>query len=168
MVRRVTTWYLEMLHRNDLRAPGPPALDARVERMQQPSYERNRSLYMEVGGPWFWVDRLSWSEDQWRAWVERPEVETLVLYVGDQIAGYVELEAQAGENVEVAYFGLLQEFIGRGLGGYLLSVGVQHGWDMGATRVWVHTCSLDGPHALSNYQARGFRVYDEKTEQVDV
>ena len=75
---------------------------------------------------------------------------------------------QPDDNIEVAYFGLLPRFIGMRLGGYLLSVGVERAWAQAAKRVWVHTCSLDGPHALANYQARGFRVYDQKTGWEDL
>lgn len=67
----------------------------------------------------------------------------------------------AGENVEIAYFGLLPQFIGKGFGGHLLTRAVEQAWAMGARRVWVHTCTLDGPAALANYQARGFRIYKE-------
>jgi ribosomal protein S18 acetylase RimI-like enzyme len=84
------------------------------------------------------------------------------MYVSGTPAGYVELETQADDNVEIVHFGLLPRFFGQRLGGYLLSAGVQHAWDQGASRVWLHTCSLDGPTAVANYRARGFRVYDEK------
>ena len=84
-----------------------------------------------------------------------------MLYVSGTPAGYVELDVQPDDNVEIAYFGLLPRFIGHRLGGYLLSSGAERAWAQGARRVWVHTCSLDGPHALANYTARGFRVYQE-------
>ncbi len=91
-----------------------------------------------------------------------------MLYVSGTTAGYIELEVQPDDNVEVAYFGLLPRFIGMRLGGYLLSVGVDRGWAQGARRVWVHTCSLDGPNALANYRARGFQVYEERKDWEDV
>ncbi|WP_353094996.1 GNAT family N-acetyltransferase, partial [Methylibium sp.] len=78
-------------------------------------------------------------------------------------AGYVELERQAGDQVEIAYFGLMREFMGQGLGGHLLTLGIDRAWAMGATRVWVHTCTLDGPAALANYEARGLLRYHEET-----
>jgi GNAT superfamily N-acetyltransferase len=160
----VTTWYLEMLSASELRAAPRPSSEARVERAEIPSPELSRFLYTAVGGPWYWIDRLGWDYVRWLAYLDRPAVETLVLYVSRTPAGYVELEVQPDDNVEVAYFGLLPRFIGNGLGGYLLSVGVEHAWlQAGARRVWVHTNSLDGPHALANYLARGFRVYDQKT-----
>jgi ribosomal protein S18 acetylase RimI-like enzyme len=123
----------------------------------------SRFLYTAVGGQWFWLDRLSWDDARWLQYLDRPGVETWVLYVGGTTAGYVELELQSDDNVEVAYFGLLPGFIGQRLGGYLLSVGVERAWEHGARRVWVHTCSLDGPAALANYRARGFQVYDQRT-----
>ena len=48
---------------------------------------------------------------------------------------------------------------GAGLGKHLLSYGVARAWEMDAKRVWLHTCNLDGPHALANYQKRGFRIF---------
>jgi GNAT superfamily N-acetyltransferase len=165
----VTTWYLEMLSADCLRRSKRPSDEARVERADIPSPELSRFLYTAVGGPWYWTDRLGWNYARWVEYLDRPAVETLVLYVSGTPAGYVELEVQPDDNVEVAYFGLFPRFIGNGLGGYLLSVGVDHAWmQAGARRVWVHTNSLDGPHALTNYKARGFRVYDEKKAWIEL
>jgi GNAT superfamily N-acetyltransferase len=138
--------------------------EVHIERADFPSPELSRFLYTAVGGQWYWIDRLSWDFARWLAYLDRPAVETLVLYVAGTPAGYVELEVQEDDNVEVAYFGLLPRFIGMRLGGYLLSAGVQRAWQHGARRVWVHTCSLDGPNALANYHSRGFRVYHQKTD----
>jgi GNAT superfamily N-acetyltransferase len=160
----VTTWFLEMRSLSDLRRTACPNPAASIVRAEIPSPELNRFLYTAVGQGWYWIDRLEWDYARWCAWLDRPEVETWVLYVSGTPAGYVELEAQPEGQVEVAYFGLLPRFIGQGLGGYLLGAGVARAWANGARRVWVHTCSLDGPNALANYQARGFRVYDVRTE----
>ncbi len=164
----VTTWYMEMLSADQLRRVGPPSTEARIERADVPSPELSRFLYTAVGGPWYWMHRLDWDYARWLEYLDRPAVETLVLYVSGTPAGYIELEVQPDDNVEVAYFGLLPRFIGMRLGGYLLSVGVDRGWAQGARRVWVHTCSLDGPNALANYRARGFQVYEERKDWEDV
>jgi GNAT superfamily N-acetyltransferase len=164
----VTTWYLEMLSSDELRAVPCPTEAASLVRAQIPSPELSRFLYTAVGQGWYWIDRLGWDYARWCAWLDRPEVENWVLYVSGTPAGYVELEAQPEGNIEVAYFGLLPRFIGQGLGGYLLGAGVARAWALGARRVWVHTCSLDGPNARANYQARGFRVYDVRTEPLDL
>lgn len=123
--------------------------------------ELNRFLYTAVGGAWYWTDRLAWTYQQWLDYLNRPEVQTWVGYVQGTPAGYFELEKQPEENVEIAYFGLLPQFIGKGLGGHLLTRAVEQAWAMRAKRVWVHTCTLDAPAALANYQARGFRIYKE-------
>jgi GNAT superfamily N-acetyltransferase len=164
----VTTWYLQMLSPDELRRVGPPTPEAWIERADIPSPELSRFLYTAVGGPWYWTNRLGWDYARWLEYLDRPAVETLVLYVSGTPAGYVELEVQADDNVEVAYFGLLPRFIGQRLGGYLLSAGVDRAWAQGARRVWVHTCSLDSPKALANYQARGFRIYDQATDWVEL
>ncbi|MFC7733212.1 GNAT family N-acetyltransferase [Actinomadura keratinilytica] len=91
-------------------------------------------------------------------------------------AGFAELDPQPDGQVELAYFGLLRPFHGRGLGGHLLSVAAARAWDLAdrwpgreaTTRVWLHTCSLDGPAALPNYQSRGFRVYDTRVKTREV
>ena len=164
----VTTWYLEMLSPEGLQRREPPEGEVHVERADIPSPELSRFLYTAVGGDWYWLERLSWDFTRWLTYLDRPAVETLVVYVSGTPAGYIELEVQADDNVEIAYFGLLPRFIGQGLGGYLLSVGVARAWAQGARRVWVHTCSLDGPNALANYTARGFLVYDQRVDSWDL
>ncbi len=164
----VTTYYLEMTDPNDLcpKLCAYPGLS--IEQAQTPSAELNRFLYTAVGGDWNWTDRLPWTYPQWQEWVDRSELKTWVAYVSSNPAGYFELETQPEGSVEITSFGLLPSFIGRGLGGYLLTVAVQKAWQMGAARVWLHTCTLDHPNALQNYCARGFRVFREVTIPEDV
>jgi GNAT superfamily N-acetyltransferase len=166
MQTEVTTWYLEMWQPEQLRPVLAPQGDVRIEKVQIPSPEFSRFLYSSVGGNWYWLDRLSWSYDRWLRYLDRPEVQTWVAYVAGMPAGYVELEAKAANSenhVKIAYFGILKLFMGKGLGGHLLSVGIEKAWAMDAQRVWVHTCTLDGPYALVNYQARGFQIYRQET-----
>jgi GNAT superfamily N-acetyltransferase len=139
-----------------------------LKQVQVPCPEFNRFLYTAVGGDWYWIDRLVWSYEQWLRWVDRPELETWVAYLDGSPAGYFELEAQPGGNVEIAYFGLLPRFIGRGIGGWLLTAAIERAWRRGAARVWVHTCSLDHPGALANYQARGLRVFKEVVKEEEL
>ncbi|HEY4322080.1 MAG TPA: GNAT family N-acetyltransferase [Gemmatimonadales bacterium] len=114
-------------------------------------------LYRRVGTPWQWTDRQHWTVDEWRAAVDRPGVELWTLSVGGSLAGYFQLHA-SDDDVEIKYFGLLPEWIGRGLGGGLLSRAVDRAWELTPVRVTLNTCSLDHPAALANYLARGFRV----------
>jgi len=168
MLREITTYYLEMTSPADLRPSRTPAEGFRVEQARIPCPELNRFFYASIGGDWFWVDRLGWTYDQWLAWVDRPELETWVAYLEGTPVGYFELDSQQDGSVELAYFGLLSRFVGRGLGGALLTAAVERAWEMGASRVWLHTCSLDSPAALPAYQARGFRLYRQETEVKDL
>lgn len=162
---QVTTWSLEMRSPEELRpAPRPSAFaDLALVQARRPSPAFARFLYATVGRDWQWIDRLPWSDAEWLAWLDRPRVETWVAYVEGTPAGYFQLDgASEPGSVEIAYFGLMPGFIGKGLGGWLLTEAIRRAWALGAARVWVHTCSLDGPHALANYQARGLRVFKEE------
>ena len=157
----VTTFHLEMTDRSQF-CPVPldrPGVELKKSEVVCP--ELNHFFYTAVGGDWFWVDRLDWTYDRWLAWLDRPEVETWVLYVSGTTAGYFELESQPGGNVEIAYFGLLPRFVGQGLGMGMLSGAIERAWAMGASRVWLHTCTRDHPRGLDNYQAQGFRIFKE-------
>ena len=161
----VTVYFLEMSHPSQLRPPCTTAQSLDIRRVEMPSPEYCRYLYCAVGAPWFWVDRLKWSYQEWQDWLEQTTVHTWVLYCSGIPAGYFELEQQANGNVQISYFGLLPQFTGQGLGGHLLAIAVEHAWAMSATRVKLNTCTLDHPAALANYQARGFRIYREVTER---
>ncbi len=159
MQRLVTTTHLEMTDRGRFRPARPASLDYRLLRAEIPCPELNRFLYASVGARWWWYARLSWDYSRWLAYLDRAELETHVACVAGTPAGYFELERQEGGSTEITIFGVLPGFIGKGLGGALLSAAVSRAWDAGAARVWVHTCTLDHPHALRNYQARGFEVF---------
>jgi GNAT superfamily N-acetyltransferase len=160
----LTQWSLEMLSSDQLRPAAVPKQTVHVCRGEILSPELSRFLYTAVGGPWYWLDRLGWTYADWERYLDRPQLETWVAYTHGTPAGYFELEQQDdGATVEIAQFGLLPRFIGHGLGGHLLTLAVKRAWAIGPRRVWVHTFSLDGPQALSNYKARGFRVFEEVT-----
>lgn len=166
----VTTWYLEQTSPDDLLPGRPPGVPVDVVRAEISSPEFSRFLYTAVGGDWQWTTRLPWTWRQWTEWLDRPGTETWVAWRQGTPAGYVELVTQDGGVVEIANFGLLPSAIGLGLGGHLLSFGTARAWDLAerwpdlprTRRVWVHTCSLDGPAALANYRARGFKICDTK------
>lgn len=167
MLTEVTTYWLEM-HSPAAHSPVPkPQSSLALTQAHHPSPEFSRFLYTAVGGDWCWTDRLPWTYAQWMKWLQRPEVETWVLYVSGTPAGYFELEAQAGSGhkVNLAYFGLVRGFIGRGLGRYLLSQAIGRGWAMRreTEKLCVNTCTLDHPKALANYLERGFCLVEQKT-----
>jgi GNAT superfamily N-acetyltransferase len=150
--------YLELDDPAAVRPAAPPRLDAvAIARVEPPDGAVNRWLYREVGRPHRWTDMLDDDDAAWQVRAQR--VETWVATVGGERAGYYELARGPG-GVEIAYFGLLGAFHGRGLGGWLLTHALRRALEL-APRVWVHTCTLDGPAALPNYRARGllpFRV----------
>lgn len=162
----VTTTYLHIPERSYFRpsfSDGPDILILQAHAALPLFY---RFLYNAVGQEYHWTDRNAWSDRELETYLARPTTTLLVLYVRGTPAGYVELNAASEEpGTEVAYFGLIPAFHGRGLGKHLLSVGVQRAFEDGAERVWVHTCSLDGPHALANYRARGFIPYRTTTHE---
>ena len=161
----VTTWSLASNSRAELR-PARRNEQLEVRECEVSQWEFNRFLYQFIGGLWGWTDKLVWSEPQWRSWVESPDLRTFVAYHRGAVAGYYELHRQ-GDAIEIAYFGLALQFIGRGFGGDLLSRTIESAWDWGTKRVWVHTCTLDHASALANYQARGLVIFAERTHTQD-
>jgi GNAT superfamily N-acetyltransferase len=91
--------------------------------------------------------------------VQHPAVEIYQLSVRGQPAGYSELDRRVDQETELAYFGLFPEFIGLGLGRYLLAWTLNRAWSYAPRRVWVHTCDLDHPAALPTYLSAGFEIY---------
>jgi GNAT superfamily N-acetyltransferase len=148
-----------MTHRDQFRPARTSASHFDLVRVDLACPEFNRFLYASVGAEWWWYSRLGWDYARWLAYLDRSELETWVAYVRGTPAGYFELERQDGGDIELAYFGVMPSFIGKGIGGALLSSAVLRAWDMGAARVWVHTCTLDHPQACRNYQARGFEIF---------
>jgi GNAT superfamily N-acetyltransferase len=163
----VTTFYLQMLDPSELVPATRQPNGVEIRQAVVPSPELNRYLYCAVGGDWHWHARLEWTYSQWVEYLFRPEQETWIAYLRGTPAGYIELDKKTDGSVEIVYFGLLPQFIGRGIGGYFLTTGIRRAWEMGANRVWVHTCTLDHPKALANYEARGLKQY-KQDEQVVV
>jgi GNAT superfamily N-acetyltransferase len=135
--------------------PAPPGLT--ITRSHAP--QLNRLLYATIGRDLNWTDRLPWTAEQWTAHVA--SVQTQVARLGGRLAGYYELR-ERDASVEVAIFGLLEHARGLGVGGHLLAHALRRGLAL-APRVWLHTCTDDGPHALANYRARGLQIFDVRT-----
>lgn len=154
----LVTTYLEMTDPAQFKPAYNQNPDAVINKMAHPDVPFYRFLYQAVGAQWAWRDRLEMSNSALYAELSKPTTHVHVLYVSGTPAGYIELNHQRHET-EVAYFGLREAFFGRGLGKHLLSYGIAKAWELGTERIWLHTCNLDGPHALANYRKRGFRVY---------
>ncbi len=164
---RVVTTYLEM-KQPPARSPAKPPIEGlSIRRAERPTVSFYRYLYNSVGAPWLWTERQAMADDELKAIIQHPDVEIYVLYVEDVLAGYVELDRRIEGQIEVAYFGLMPEFIGRGLGPYLLDWTVTTAWHKEPNRVWVNTCNLDHPKAYSVYERIGFVSYKQETTLID-
>ena len=168
--RRVvgTRTYLEMESPSQLMHAALTDAEWRVEHMRDCAPEFWRFLYAEVGRDYHWVDRLPWSLDEIRAYIDDPAITIWLLSVWSSPAGYFELRKEPDRSVEIAYFGLLKHFHGRGLGGHFLTQAAQTAWESGAKRVWLHTNTMDHPAALPNYLKRGFKVFKTENFLIDV
>jgi len=149
-------------------APLPsPRAEVTVVHAVRPTVSFYRYLYDTVGEPWLWGDRRRLDDAALAAIVQDPAVEVFVVQVAGVPAGYVELDARVPGDVEIAYLGILPEFIGQKLGPYLLSFALHTAWSRGPRRVWVHTCTLDHPSALAMYERSGLRIFKRETETAD-
>lgn len=160
----VVRTYLELRSPDQLRTAD--ATDSSVEfvRRRRISVDAYRRLYAAVGYRWYWRDRNVWPDERLAAHLARPEISVWEALVDGESAGYFELERRADDDsVEIAYFGLVETFIGRGVGKAMLTRAAREAWALMPARVWLHTCTLDSPRALPNYKARGFSPYRTET-----
>ncbi len=136
-------------------------------KVKRPPVHFYRYLYETVGGPYIWVERTRMSDEKLAAIVQDEKVELYVLYCEGAPAGYAELDFRKSAEAELAYFGLIHDYLGRGLGSFLLATAIDIAWSKPIERLWVHTNTLDHPRALPLYQKMGFVPYaQEKTEIV--
>jgi GNAT superfamily N-acetyltransferase len=165
----VITTYLEMRSPDQLRPKRCADGLFRIQEKKERNWRFNRDLYLAVGEMWSWDDKRVWTDEQWKEYGLAPELRTFGAYYDNSLAGYYELRRDDEGGVEIAYFGLLPEFIGRGLGGALLTSAIEEAWSrrggIAPTRVWVHTCTFDHPAALANYQARGMVAYKREVAE---
>ena len=163
-----TRTYLELTSPEQFRAAFQDSPGLIVERVQRPSPGLYRECYRTVGEAYHWRDRWDWTDAEIAAHLAQPEITLYVARRQGVLAGWYELRRVADDgSVEIAYFGLAPDAIGQGLGKHLLSCAVRDAWAFEPQRVWLHTCTLDHPHALPNYQRRGFVPYKTETYEVN-
>ncbi len=156
---------LEMTSPDELREARPPPAPIELREVGPEDAAGCRETLTRIGAPHGWTHRAAWSDTEWRARLSAPEVQAWLARVGGEAVGYVEVEAEADGSVGITFFGLVPEFVGKGLGGAFLTEATRLAWSLtlpdGARtrRVWLTTSSRDHPHALPNYEARGFRVF---------
>ena len=168
MKKTIDRNYLEIKSINFLNDKAVPELEGPIEIVRHDDFQINKFFYKNVGKKHRWTDRLTWTDTDWIKYSSNPKVETYILKVRGDFAGYFELIFHLEKKeTEIAYFGLLEEYHNKKLGGYLLSIAIKKSFkNENIKRVWVHTCSLDHKNALKNYIARGMKIYKKETIQI--
>ena len=167
MTQEVERNYLEIHSIRDLNEVVKPNKDCTLNLSEPINFQLNKFFYKNIGKKHKWTDRLVWTEAQWIDYVSNKNIETYVFKFKSDLAGFFELISHSEKKeVEIAYFGLLEEFQNKKLGSYLLSQAIKKSFKENVNRVWVHTCSLDHKNALNNYIARGMKIF--KTETIKI
>lgn len=163
----VVRTYLELNSRAGFRPSRLTDPKASLERVARCSVELSRTLYHDVGATYHWHDRRAWSDAELDAYLTQPGFSVWLMRYDGKLAGFFELRTDDDGSIEIALFGLLKEFFGRGLGKHMLHGAVEAAWGQGAPRVWLHTCTLDSPVALANYLGRGFTPFKKETYEIE-
>ena len=161
---KVDRYYLEINSLDCLINVNSPDLSLVLEKVDPPDIELNKFFYKNIGKKHRWVDRLVWDNLKWASYLENEKVNTYVLKSKKDLIGYFEvIDDRLDNSSEIAYFGILQNYIGKKFGGYLLSEAIKICFNNNSKRVWVHTCTLDHKNALKNYLNRGMKIFKEET-----
>jgi len=164
VIEKIFRNYLEIKDRADFKKVERPSENYSVKIADPKDFQLNKFFYKNIGKSYQWVDRLIWTDLKWIDYVSNENLFTYILKDQEDIAGYFELLLNPNNNeAEIAYFGLLEEYFGKKLGGYLLSEAIRQSFRMKSLRVWVHTCSLDHENALGNYLSRGMKIFKSET-----
>jgi ribosomal protein S18 acetylase RimI-like enzyme len=156
--------YLEIKSQENFKGVEKLSENYSVGLVDPKDFQLNKFFYKNIGKSCQWVDRLLWTDLNWIDYVSDESLFTYILKDKDEIAGYFELLFdQNSKEAEIIYFGILEEYFGKKLGGYLLSEAIKYSFAMGSSRIWVHTCSLDHKNALCNYLSRGMKIFKSET-----
>ena len=164
MNKKIQRNYLEINSLTDLKDSKNSPEGYVVQLVQPSDFQLNKFFYKNIGKKHHWVDRLTWTEKQWIEYISNKKIKTYVLKKNEDLAGYFELIIHDDKKeVEIAYFGLLEEYQNKKLGSFLLSSAIKNSFFNKPNRVWVHTCSLDHKNALKNYISRGMKIFKKET-----
>ena len=163
-MKKIVRNFLEINSISELSEVKKPNEDYSIDEVFKNNFQLNRFFYKQIGKYHQWIDRLSWQDKNWIKYVSNPNLLTFVLRKNEDIAGFFELIYHKDKSeIEIAYFGLLKEYLGKKLGGYMLTEAIKRSFSYNVKRVWVHTCSLDHKYALKNYLSRGMKIYSTET-----
>ena len=160
MIEEISRKYLEIKSINYLKEVQKPSKNFSLSFTKLNDFQLNKFFYKQIGKKYYWIDRLIWTDQNWINYVSDKNLSTYVLKNGEDLVGYYELIFdEKRQEAEIAYLGVLEEYFGKKLGGFLLSDAIKKSFFLGAKRVWVHTCSLDHRNAFKNYLSRGMKVF---------
>ena len=163
MTEEVKRNYLEINSLQDLIEGNKPSEDYSLSLIDPINFQLNKFFYKNIGKKHKWVDRLTWSEEKWIKYVSSKNVNSYVLKHRGDLVGFFELIFHPENNeTEIAYFGILEEYIGKKYGSYLLSEAISECFNLNSKRVWLHTCTLDHENALKNYLSRGMKIFKQE------
>lgn len=162
----VTITYLRQMRRPSRAAPHPPAPGAALLRARTPPLHFYRYLYRLVGDPYHWVSRRRLSDKQLAAIIHDEKVYVYVLFIDGAPGGFCELDHRDGDRIEIKFFGLAPERIGKGWGSYFLWHCLDLAWSLGPSEVRLETCTLDHRAALPLYQKFGFEAFDMRDGRI--
>ena len=160
--------YLSMDRPSSLHVMPPANLKLALMQVNEPNVGYYRYLYDAVGSNYHWVDRKLLSDDQLATAINVEGVSIYVAYCAGNPAGYFEIDARQKSRAWLAYFGLIPEFHGMGIGKWLLSEALKTAWLTKPESVHVETCTLDAPHALGLYQKMGFKPYERRDKTMTI
>lgn len=160
MNKEISRKYLEIKSIKDLSEGEYPGKEYSINLIDKTDFQLNKFLYKQIGKKYHWIDRLEWIDQKWMNYVSNKNLLTFVLKNKEGVVGYFELIIHYNKKeIEIAYFGILEEYFGKKLGGYLLSEAIKKSFSLGVNRIWLHTCSLDHENALKNYLSRGMKIF---------
>ena len=167
MIQKIKRNYLEINSLEDLNQVSKPSNDYSLNLLDPINFQLNKFFYKNIGNKHKWMDRLTWTEEQWIDYASSKNVKTFVLKYKEDLVGFFELiHHNNKKEVEIAYLGILEEYQNQRLGSYLLSEAIKESFRANINRVWVHTCTLDHKNALKNYVSRGMKIF--KTEIINI
>ena len=161
MTQTIDRYFLDISSINNLNFKSKPSDEYSLYKESKNRFDLNKFFYKQIGKKHQWTDRLIWQDKNWIDYVSNEKVVNYILQTEYYLIVYFELIFE-GNNCELAYLGILEEYIGKGLGGFLLSEALKIGLQK-SKRVWAHTCSLDHPNAIENYKLRGMKIFKTET-----
>ena len=87
-MKQIIRSYLEIKSIKDLMETDKPKKNLEIKKINPPDFELNKFLYKQIGKKYYWVDKLTWSNNDWISYVNRKDLHTYILKVENEISGF--------------------------------------------------------------------------------